>query len=195
MTKTRNDFRVIPGSGPVTEERPTERFPRRPARTGVRRQIQTLIVLNAVALIAILLLLPTLAYLLIAPAGQRPAAASMDYERIEAIVGPLEKRIAKMEQRVVLIQADVGLMMANLEQGSINNQPAFSVKQSSQFRAGSANSEGLFVPNLHAPLNNKFVSTSNTSINSASAQSQSASAKSIFRRIVTPDGQVRYEKR
>ncbi|QDG77635.1 hypothetical protein [Labrenzia sp. PHM005] len=195
MTKTRNDFRVIPGSGPVAEERATESFARQPVRAGVRRQIQTLIVLNAVALIAILLLLPTLAYLLIAPAGQRPTAASMDYERIEAIVGPLEKRIAKMEQRIVLIQADVGLMMANLEQGNINNQSAFRFKQSSQTRPGSANTEGLFVPNLHAPLNNKFVSTSSTSINSAAAQSQSASAKSIFRRIVTPDGQVRYEKR
>ncbi len=178
-----------------------------PVAAFLQRNIRILVALNALSVAVTILLFVGLFFSWSATAELNQIRSQLDglqefEKRISSNVALMntgvQSRLSKMDQRLSQIQSGVRLM--RIERGDsdipVDNLKTKVDEDIDFFHSSTATA--MFSPTLSAQSANRFESARGTprvTFARPPAASQAAQGSALFRRVVTADGKVRYEKR
>ncbi|WP_434054731.1 MAG: hypothetical protein RDA78_07635 [Roseibium sp.] len=178
-----------------------------PVAAFLQRNIRILVALNALSVAVTILLFVGLFFSWSATAELNQIRSQLDglqefEKRISSNVALMntgvQSRLSKMDQRLSQIQSGVRLM--RIERGDsdipVDNLKTKVDEDIDFFHSSTATA--MFSPTLSAQSANRFESARGTprvTFARPPVASQAAQGSALFRRVVTADGKVRYEKR
>ncbi|MEQ8779971.1 MAG: hypothetical protein RIE06_09965 [Roseibium album] len=191
---------IAPGEGKSAAAKPAQS----PLTTYLQRNVRILMALNAVSVAVTILLFVGLFFSWSATSElnqirQQLSGLQQFEKRISGNVNLMnagvQSRLSKIDQRIGQIQSGVRLMRIERGDSDIPIDKLKTVVDEDIDFFHSSTATMMFSPALSAQNSGRFETASNIPQVSVSQSSGQSDGSALFRRIVTPDGKVRYEKR
>lgn len=192
---TRHEERAKPSSAKAAQS---------PLTNYLQRNVRVLMALNAVSVAVTILLFVGLFFSWSATSElnqirQQLAGLEQFEKRISGNVNlmntGIQSRLSRIDQRIGQIQSGVRLMRIERGDQDIPIDKLKTVIDEDIDFFHSSTAAVMFSPALSAQTSGRFETASNVPRVTISQSSDQADGSALFRRIVTPDGKVRYEKR
>ncbi|MBN9673747.1 hypothetical protein [Roseibium aggregatum] len=115
--------------------------------------------------------------------------------RLDTMNNGVQHRLAKIDRRMGVIQSDVGLVTRGRRDPAVTVESIATMVRDSGGYFGTATAELLLAPELSEQSTQRFVPDRSTPGLSFSDGGAPEGDASLFKRVVTEDGKVRYEMR
>jgi hypothetical protein len=169
----------------------------------LQRGIRLLVVLNAASIVMALFLFAGLFFAWSANSSlmqvRQEIQALQQFEkritaRIEVMNNGVQNRLSKLDQRMASVQSDVGLVIKGRRDPALMVENIATMVRNEGGYFGSATAEMMLTPELSLQDVNRFEPRQTVpGMSFAVDATETDSGASLFNRVITADGKVRYE--